>query len=163
MKKHGFRLGPATTLAVAGAIVVAYMRFPAWQRQNEDARRLEIIRAELRNGGKRKVPPGRSLQSLWDERIALRLSPSQLRALQSLRTEETQQSAPLKRSAELARRDFEDWMKAHQQGVAISDIQQRSRAYSAASAPLTQEHEHFWKRALSLLSPAQRAQTQSQP
>jgi hypothetical protein len=159
--KRRFRLGPATTLAIAGAIVVAYVRFPGWQREAEEARQLEVTRARIAAKPREKALPARTLQTLWSERVALHLSPSQLQKVERLRLEEARQTAPLQRSAELAARNFEAWMKTHQTGAALSDIQQQGAIYSAASAPLSLERERFWNRALAVLSPAQRAQIEA--
>lgn len=158
--KRRFRLGPATTLAIAGAIVVAYVRFPQWQREAGESRQLDAMRARIAAKPRVKAPPARTLQSLWNARAALHLSPSQLQTIERLRTEETRQTAPLQRNAELAARDLEVWMKAHQNGAALSDIQQQSAIYSGASAPLSLERERFWNRALAVLSPAQRVRVQ---
>lgn len=165
--KRRFRLGPATTLAIAGAIVVAYVRFPQWQREAQQSRQLDATRARIAARPRTKAPPPRTLETLWQGRAALHLSPSQVQSLEQLRVEEARQTAPLQRNAELAARDFAAWMKTHQSGAALSDIQQHGAIYSAASAPLSQERERFWSRALAVLSPAQRAQieakTQSRP
>lgn len=165
--KRRFRLGPATTLAIAVGIVVAYVRLPTWQREAEQSRQLDAMRARIKRQGMAKAPPARTLETLWQERAAFHLSPSQLQSLQTLRAEEARQTTPLVRNADLAARDFQAWMKTHQNGAALSDIQQRGAIYSAASAPLSQERERFWNRALAVLSPAQRAQieatTQSKP
>lgn len=159
--KRRFRLGPATTLAIAGAIVVAYVRFPAWQREAEQSRQLDAVRARIKRRGTPKALPPRTLDTLWNERITLHLLQSQLQKLEQLRVEEARQTAPLVQNAELATRDFQTWMKAHQNGAALSDIQQHGAIYSAASAPLSLERERFWNRALAVLSPAQRTQIEA--
>ncbi len=159
--KRRFRLGPATTLAIAGAIVVAYVRFPSWQREAEESRQLEAMRAQISAKPRVKAKPTRTLQTLWNERGALGLSPSQRLKLEQLRSEEASQTASLQRSAELAARDFEAWMKAHQNGAALSDIQREGALYSAASAPLSLERGRFWNRALLILNAAQRTQIES--
>ncbi len=159
--KRRFRLGPATTLAIAGAIVVAYVRFPAWQREAEQSRQLDAMRARIKRKGAPKALPPRTLDTLWNERITLHLLQPQLQKLEQLRAEEEHQTAPLAQNAELAARDFEAWMKAHQNSAALSDIQQHGAIYSAASAPLSLERERFWNRALAVLSPAQRTQIEA--
>lgn len=159
--KRRFRLGPATTLAIAGAIVAAYVRFPSWQREAEQGRQLDVLRAQIAARPRTKAPPARTLEALWQGRAALHLSPSQLKTLQNLRVEEARQTAPLKRNAELAARDFSAWMKTHQSGAALADIQQQGAIYSAASAPLSRERQRFWSRAVAVLSPAQRAQIEA--
>ena len=165
--KRRFRLGPATTLALAGAIVVVYVRFPQWQREAEQSRQLDAVRAQVAARPRTKAAPARTLETLWQERAALHLSPSQVQSLERLRVEEANQTAPLQRNADLAARDFQTWMKTHQSGAPLSDIQQRGAIYSAASAPLSQKRERFWNHALAVLSPEQRAQieatTQSNP
>jgi len=158
--KRRFRLGPATTLAIAGAIVVAYVRFPQWQREAEQSRQLDALRARTAAKPRVKAPP-RTLETLWQGRAALHLSPSQIQTLEQLRTEEARRTVPLERSAELAGRDFEAWMKTHQKGASLSDIQQQGGIYSAASAPLSLERERFWNRALAVLSPSQHAQIEA--
>ena len=165
--KRRIRLGPATTFAIAAAIVVAYVRFPIWQREAQQSGQLDAMRARIAAKPRVKAKPTRTPQTLWDERVALRLSLSQLQTLEQLRAEETKQTAPLKQNADLAAREFEAWMKTHQNGATLFDIQRESAIYSAASAPLSQERERFWSRALLILNAAQRAQieskTQSQP
>lgn len=159
--KRRFRLGPATTLAIAGAIVVAYVRFPAWKREAEQSRQVAAMRARVAAKPRVKALPARTLQTLWNERATLHLSRSQLQTLEQLQTEEVHQTAPLKHRAELATRDFEAWMRAHENGAPLSDIQQQGAIYSAASAPLSLERERFWNRALTILSPTQRAQIEA--
>lgn len=156
MKMRSFYLGPATTVAIAGAIVAAYMRFPQWQREASESRQLELARADLAQKQRAKAPAVRTLDALWQQRAALSLSAVQIQALQRLRTEEAKRVSPSKDTAEKAERIFQVWVKAHQNGASLSDIQVQAAAYSAASAEYTLARQQFWNRGLRLLTPTQR-------
>lgn len=157
MKKRFFHLGPTTTLAIAGAIVLAYMRFPQWQREVDESRQLEAARAQLAHHVRATLPPPRTLDTLWKQRQGLNLAAPQIQSLQHLRTEEKIRTMPWKQNAEKAARALEAWMKTHRDGATMGDIQAQAAIYSAASADLMEARQRFWQRGLRLLTPPQRA------
>lgn len=160
--KRRFRLGPATTLALAGAVVVAYVRFPQWQREAEQSRQLEAVRAEVARRGAAKPVPPHDLDALWSARERLALSAAQQTSLAALRAQEASSTAALQRETGDAARDFSAWLKEHQSGATMSDIQSHAAFYSQKSGDLASARREFWNRGLAVLTPAQRAQLDTQ-
>ena len=150
--KRRFRIGPATTLAIAAAIVIAYVKFPAWQRDAAQTRRIEELRAQVKAAPRAKALPPKTLDALWQRRAQLNLSAAQSKQLAALRAQEAAQIAPLQRAAEEAEREFETWMKAHSRGATMADIQRQAAPYSAASGALSAARRDFYERGLVALN-----------
>ena len=160
MRKR-LRLGPATILALATAIVVATVKWPEYQEENRKKQAMQQLREEI---AQRKVEPpkaARTLANLWTHRSELRLTPPQIAAMQILRDAETRDAAPAQRETEHAAQEFERWMReARQRGATLDEIKQRSAPVSEASKPLIEIRRAYFNRALAQLAPAQRAQVE---
>lgn len=152
-----FRLGPATTLAIAASLVIAYMKWPDYARQAEVKRGLEATRAEIARRGPSKIPAPQNLDTIWASRAPLNFSDAQLTSLEALRAQETRATAVLKRETADATRDFSTWMNQNKSGATLAQIQNRAATYSAKSSELSAARREFWQRALRLLTPVQRA------
>jgi hypothetical protein len=165
MKRSLFRIGPATTLAMAAAIAFAYVRYPQWQREAQTKRDMGELRAQIasktQSSTLSKAPLPANLDTLWNQRSALGLSTPQIAALKKLQVDEAKQTAALKTEVQSRAADFSRWMSAHQSGATLSDIQTQSAPYSAASAQLAQKRREFWARALNHLTYAQRTQAEA--
>jgi hypothetical protein len=161
MKRNFLRLGPATILAMAGAIAFAYVRYPHWQREAQDNREMSDLRARIASKPPSKTPLPANLDTLWNQRNSLGLSSPQLDDLKSLRTEEAKQTATLRSEVQARLEEFARWVNAHQGGAPLSDIQTQSAQYSAAAAELARKRHDFWNRALNQFTVSQRARAEA--
>lgn len=152
-----FRLGPATTLAIAASLVIAYVKWPDYAREAEVKRQLEATRAEIARRGPSKPVAPRTLDTFWAVRAQLHLSAPQEKSLATLRVQETRATADLKRETAAAAREFSTWMNQNKSGATLAQIQSRAAIYSAKSGELAEARREFWNRALRLLTPVQRA------
>jgi len=157
-----FRLGPATTFAIAAGIVIAYVKWPDYAREAEAKRQLEARRVEIARRGPTKSAPQQSLDTLWTARAMLQLSSAQTKSLSILQAQEIRSTADLTRDANVAATEFSRWMNQHKNGVTMSDIQSHAATYSAKSGELARARREFWNRGLAVLTPAQRAQLHTQ-
>ncbi|PQV62812.1 hypothetical protein B1R32_12124 [Abditibacterium utsteinense] len=156
-----FRLGPATTLAIAASLVIAYMKWPDYAREAEVKRGLEATRAEIARRGPSKRPAPQTLDTIWTARPNLNLSAAQQKSLEALRAEENRANAVLKHETADAAREFSTWMNQNKSGATLAQIQSRAATYSAKSSELSAARREFWERALRLLTPAQRTKIKS--
>lgn len=154
--KRRFRLGPATTFALAAGIAIAYVKWPDYARQAEAKRGLDATRAEIARRGPAKLAP-QSLESLWNSREKLGLSAAQVKTISALRGEESRSTAALKRETDAAATQFSRWMSAHQSGATMDEIQSQAALYSAKSGELSAARRAFFARAVAVLTASQRA------
>ncbi len=161
-RRPRFRLGPAMLLALCAAIVIAYVQWPQWSRDNAARHALDEQRAMVARHGVTKPRALLSLETILKQRQELHLSPFQVASLQRLQGQFNRENAPLQQVAEEKARAFQSWMQGAQTrgGVTIADMQAHSADYSAVSVQLSAQRQLVLGRALSLLNEAQRQQLQ---
>ncbi len=150
-----FHFGPGIAIALLLSGFVFYTRW-------EDARRHQLPRIERTVAGGPAGRPGEGIApeiaTLLARREALGLSGAQVRDLERLQAEWERVSAPSRRAAEHAAREFRQWMgKTQQRQVTrIGDIQEHGAALSALSAEAARVRRTYWQSALQTLTAEQR-------
>lgn len=159
-KRRWVSFGPGVAVAL---LISAFVVHTRWQ---EGARRQapRIERAIIIDTSKARAGLVPEVSTLLARREQLKLSVLQVAEVKQLQADWERVSAPLRKQAERAAREFRAWMsKAQQHGrVTTTDIQEHGAEVSDLSAKLVQQRLIYWESALQLLTEEQRAKVSTE-